>query len=93
MHAQTFLVVGFIDASFKWHGTWQVTYFPEDKQYMSAHLPSKEVVAAYAESLGYTIKHRDKFSPVHRAIGEGLEYCGCDTCFPNREVISTSALI
>lgn len=91
-HPQKFLVTGFNDASFKWHGTWQLTYFAPEHQFVADHIPSEDEMREYATRLGYFPSGKlgattSKCRPVYRHIGEGLEYTACITCFPNREVV------
>lgn len=91
LHPQKFLVIGFCDASHKWHGTWQNTYFAVEHQFVADHIPSEAQMKEYAEPLGYFPSGiqgatRDKCRPVYHHVGEGLEYTSCMTCFPNREV-------
>jgi len=91
-HPQKFLIVGFNDASWKWRGDWQLTFFAPEHHFVADHIPSQDEMRSHAERLGYWPSGKrgstlEKCAPVYTHIGDGTDYTNCPICFPRTEII------
>lgn len=86
-HTEKFRIIGFLDAIWKWHGTWQTTRFRAEDQFIADHIPTQDQIRAYATAKGYWPSGKcgstlDKCEPVYEFIGQGLDYVNCPICWP-----------
>lgn len=86
-HPESFRIIGFLDASFKWHGDWQTTRFRPEDCFVTEHMPTQSALRKYATEKGYWPSHKrgstlSKCEPVYETIGDTMGYVYCKDCFP-----------